>query len=157
MKKYVQISSKATIRVNPGLYNINSTNMRSPIADRLSVKPAWTRFAILIEPTRVWYPAEVQYWNAVKSLVANGKAIIGIESDVCDDPRAEQDLAKIERARKRYESEKARNEEVAEIDRVTAKQVVDDTYDDAVEKPKARKPRKKKSAVPAEQAEITTE
>ena len=154
MKKFVQISSKVTIRVNPGLYNIDSTNMRSPIADRLSVKPAWQKFAILIEPGRIWYPAEIQNWNTVKSLVEHGNAIIGIESDVCDDPRAEQDFAKLERAYKRFNEDKKRNEEVAEIDRVTAKQVVDDTYDNAVESPKPRKPRKKKSAVPAEQAEI---
>ena len=157
MKKYVQLSSKVTIRVNPGLYNIDSTNLRSPVADRLSVKPMWTRFRVLLQPSRTWYPAEIQNWDSVKSLVANGKVIVGMESDTCDDPRAEKDYQMLANARSRYNAEVKRNNEILGVDAVTAKQVVDDTYGNAVkeEAPKPKRGRKKKSesAVPTEQAE----
>lgn len=82
-KRFVQISNTSGVAINvtAGLQSINSTNYKSPKADRLSVKSAWTRMSVLIKAGSGFYPVEVKNWDSVKALVKDRAFAVGSEVD----------------------------------------------------------------------------
>ena len=92
-KKFVKITNISNgVQVSPDLRSINTTNYRSPTADRLKVKPAWTRFRVIIKTGTHYYPSVITKWESVKSLEKNNLITIGAETDTCDEPEAEEIL-----------------------------------------------------------------
>lgn len=83
MKKFVKIvnSLNVAVTVNRGLSYIDTTNFKSPVKDRMAVKPTWTKLRVKIEPGVHWYPAEVADWDDVKALTSNGTLTVAEKSD----------------------------------------------------------------------------
>lgn len=116
MKKFVRIQSEKNIEVTEGLTCVDMTNIDARVADRLRVASAWVQSRILIRKGTGYYPAIIQTWGSVKSLVEDKVLTIGLESDECDDPAAEEMYSRVERAHRDYEARVAQ----AEADRARA-------------------------------------
>ena len=128
-KKFVKITNISNgVQVSPDLRSINTTNYRSPTADRLKVKPAWTRFRIIIKTGTHYYPSIITKWESVKSLEKNNIITIGAETDTCDEPEAEEMLKALVAAQKKYELDIAANKKINEVDKKLAEQITKDTY-----------------------------
>lgn len=113
MKKFVQIGSTQNIFVTPDLRSINATNLKSPVANRLSVKPAWSRMKVLIKAGSGWYPAEMKTWKAVKTYADLGIFTIGAEADTCpNQAEVEEICKKLSIASKRYADDIKRNNDI---------------------------------------------
>ena len=122
MKKFVKIQCDVNIEVTEGLQSIDMTNRDAHVADRLRVAPAWVQTRVLIRKGAGVYPACIQHWSTVKALAANGTLTIGAETDEGDEA-AEEQLAKLERARNERENraEAARNDSIVGTDRTPRK------------------------------------
>lgn len=118
MKKFIRIQSTRNIEVTEGLTCIDMTNLDARVGDRLRVASAWVKSRILIRKGVGLYPAIVQEWNTVKSLVKDGTLTLGFETDECDDPAAQEMYNRVERAHKDYEMRTAQ----AEADRERAEE-----------------------------------
>lgn len=128
-KKFVKITNISNgVQVSPDLRSINTTNYRSPTADRLKVKPAWTRFRIIIKTGTHYYPSIITKWESVKSLEKSNIITIGVETDTCDEPEAEEMLKALVAAQKKYELDIAANKKINEVDKKLAEQITKDTY-----------------------------
>ena len=128
-KKFVKITNVSNgVQVSPDLRSINTTNYRSPTADRLKVKPAWTRFRIIIKTGTHYYPSIITKWESVKSLEKSNIITIGVETDTCDEPEAEEMLKALVAAQKKYELDIATNKKINEADKKLAEQITKDTY-----------------------------
>ena len=128
-KKFVKITNISNgVQVSPDLRSINTTNYRSPTADRLKVKPAWTRFRIIIKTGTHYYPSIITKWESVKSLQESNIITIGVETDTCDEPEAEEMLKALVAAQKKYELDIATNKKINEADKKLAEQITKDTY-----------------------------
>ena len=128
-KKFVKITNISNgVQVSPDLRSINTTNYRSPTADRLKVKPAWTRFRIIIKTGTHYYPSIITKWESVKSLEKSNIITIGVETDTCDEPEAEEMLKALVAAQKKYELDIATNKKINEADKKLAEQITKDTY-----------------------------
>ena len=117
MKKYVQITNPGVTRVvTAGLQYIDTTNVKSPRADRLSVQPAWTKMSVTIKQGSFYYPGEVAGWDSVKALVKDRILTVGGGVDELTDPaeKAEVDAMqkKLDAAKKKYEADIAKNEKI---------------------------------------------
>lgn len=75
--KFVQIHSKTTITVTPGLQYTNNTKTDSDIADRLKVAPQWVESCVKIEEGQHEYPAIVANYPTVIALEKDGILTIG--------------------------------------------------------------------------------
>ena len=132
-KKFVKITNSSNgIQVIPDLRSINTTNYRSPNADRLKVKPAWTRFRIIIRTGTHYYPAEIVKWSSVMELEKNNYITIGAMTDTCDEPEAEEMLKALTNAQKKFEADVATNKKIAAADKKLAKQITEDIYSEGV-------------------------
>lgn len=155
MGKFIQISSQITINVTPGLWNINATNLRSPVADRLSIKPAWTRLSVLVKPTKLWYPAEIKDWDSVKQYVKDNLMVIGVESDTCPNQSVvEEERNQIIHAIEKFEADVQRTEQILGHDKELAKNIAEDTYNTATKKKTGTR---KKKVVSVEEEELPTQ
>ena len=96
MKKFVKINSTINIEVYPDLSAIDTTNEKSPMADRLSAKPNWV-YPILIRSGIHYYPCEIKIWKSVKALAK--KNLLSISEEVDDVP--EDEKARCEEMRKK--------------------------------------------------------
>lgn len=87
-KRFITISNSSgtTIVVTRGVECINSTNIKSPMGDRLSIKPAWTNFQVVLKIGVGYYPIEIKNWNTVKNLEKDRQVTIGKEVDEADIP-----------------------------------------------------------------------
>ena len=119
MKKFIRIQSSINIRVTGGLQSINATNFKSPNADRLNVKPAWTGLMCLIKEGVHYYPSEIKNWSTVKSLAESGKITIGKESDTIADKAEEEEMTqlknKIQYELKKIEDRRKQAEEALKL------------------------------------------
>lgn len=119
MKKFVRIQSSINIRVTGGLQSINATNFKSPNADRLNVKPAWTGLMCTIEEGAHYYPSEIKNWSTVKSLAEAGKITIGEETDTISDKDEEAKMTelknKIQYELKKFEERRKQTEEALKL------------------------------------------
>lgn len=88
MKKFVKINSTINIEVYPDLSAIDTTNEKSPMADRLSAKPNWV-YPILIMSGIHFYPCEIKLWKSVKALAK--KNLLSLSEEVDDVPEAEKE------------------------------------------------------------------
>lgn len=114
MKKYVQISNNGETRVvTAGLQCINTTNLKSPRADRLSVQPAWTKMSVTLKKGMGFYPGEIATWDSVKDLSKDGILTIGGFCDECVNS-AEVDAMqkKLDAAKHKYEADLIKNQEI---------------------------------------------
>lgn len=125
MKKYVQISNTGVTRVvTAGLQYIDTTNMKSPRADRLSVQPAWTRMSVKIKEGVHFYPGVIAEWDSVKAL-SKDKLLTVLPVDICP----EEELAEVEAmekkisaAKRKYEADIAKNEKIQAMSEETTGQ-----------------------------------
>lgn len=106
MKKFVQIASSVNINVAPDLRCIDATNPTAPMADKLSVKSAWSRFIVPVKMGMAWYPAQLKNWDSVKALANDGIFTIGAESDTCPNQEEVEALCKkLDNAQARFDSD----------------------------------------------------
>lgn len=110
MKKFIRIQSTKNIEVTEGLTCIDMTNLDARVADRLRVASAWVKSRILIRQGVGFYPAIIQEWNTVKTLVNDGTLTLGFETDECDEPAAYEMYNRVERAHRDYEMRVAQAE-----------------------------------------------
>lgn len=117
MKKFVRIQSEMNIEVTEGLQSIDMTNRDAHVADRLRVASAWVQSRVMIRKGAGWYPACIQDWSSVKSLVRNRVLTVGVEADECDDQEAYAILQRVENAHRDYEarSEAARTDSIVGV------------------------------------------
>lgn len=128
-KKFVKITNVGNgIQVIPDLRSVNTTNYRSPSADRLKVKPAWTRFRITIKTGTHYYPAEIIKWESVIELEKINYITIGAVVDSCDDPEALQMSKALDAANAKFEKDVITNKKIAANDKKLAKQITEDIY-----------------------------
>ena len=102
MKKFIRIQSEKDIDVTEGLQSIDMTNKDAHVPDRLRVASAWVQTRIPIRKGAHDYPAVVQNWGSVKSLIAHGVITLGLESDTTNEPEAEAMYEKYYREKEKY-------------------------------------------------------
>ena len=102
MKKYIRIQSEKDIDVTEGLQSIDMTNRDAHVPDRLRVAGAWVQTRIPIRKGAHDYPAIVQNWASVKSLVNAGVITLGVESDETNEDRAVEIYEKYWREKQKY-------------------------------------------------------
>lgn len=128
-KKFVQISCSNPIVVTAGLQSIDSTNYRSPKADRLSVKPAWTRFRVLIKQGINWYPSEILEWNSVKDLAEQEIISIGNQADTCPNQEEVQELKnKLAKAKAKLDSDTEKAKKIRQHDEELSSELAKTVY-----------------------------
>lgn len=129
MGKFVKITNvKSGIQVIPDLRLINTTNYRSPAANRLQIKPAWTRFRITLKMGTHWYPSVIKNWESVKSLEAQDYITIGAEADDVDDENAKKMYDALVRAEEKYKNDVVTNKKIAKADKQLAKEITNDMF-----------------------------
>ena len=84
-KPYVRIQSNVTIRVTPGLQNLDVTNPDAHVPDRLKVSPTWPKAMIMIKQGAGIYPSEIVEWPTVKALEKDNVLTIGDFLDTADE------------------------------------------------------------------------
>ena len=101
VKDFVEIQSTTTINVTKGLQFSDYTNPNAPIANKLNVKPRWTKTIILIKEGKHIYPSEIIEWESVKSLEKSG--ILTIGKFVDGDENAIKEKNRLDKAEKELE------------------------------------------------------
>lgn len=94
-KKFIRITSTKTIRVTPGLQNVNVSNAHANISERLRVNSYWQGSTVMIKVGTGFYPAIIATWNSVKSLVESGILTLGEQTDDCTDETAIKDYERL--------------------------------------------------------------
>ena len=84
-EKFVIIQSNETIRVTPGLQNLDVTNPDAHVPDRLKVSPLWPNAMVLISKGQFKYPAEIAEWPTVKALAKDKVLTIGAYTNEADE------------------------------------------------------------------------
>lgn len=101
MKKFIRVQSNINIDVTPGLLYVDMTNEDAHVPDRFRVASAWVQSRIAIREGAHLYPAVIQNWGSVKSLVKSGKLTLGTETDEGDDT-AQEMYDRLDREEKKY-------------------------------------------------------
>ncbi len=102
MKKYIRVQSEKDIDVTEGLQSIDMTNKDAAVADRLRVASAWVQTRVPIRKGAHDYPAVIQNWPSVKSLVEHGVITLGVESDETNDAKAVEIYERYMREKQKY-------------------------------------------------------
>lgn len=102
MKKYIRVQSEKDIDVTEGLQAIDMTNKDAAVADRLRVAGAWIQTRIPIRKGAHDYPAVIQNWPSVKSLVNCGVITLGVESDETTEEKAVEMYERYYREKQKY-------------------------------------------------------
>ena len=106
MGKFIRVQSDVNIDVTPGLRYIDMTNEDAHVPDRFRVASAWIQSRISIRKGAHYYPAKIQNWGSVISLIDHGKITLGTECDEIPDEAeaklAGEMLARLEREEAKY-------------------------------------------------------